>query len=203
MSNPYAPPKPGDPSDGPQEAGPPEAPVGPAATPHGQPQGPGAPSHGAGPARMTPPEQRHAQRPPQPPPDPEAVRAATRPLSTILLLMFATLLVATFPLPWQLGALAFGVAAVVLGIRGLAGLVRAGLGRSPLVVMLTAGLAFTALTLLGIGGTIALWSVQMDRQTCLGNALTFAAEQECTQAYEDALTSRVPGLSSLFGSSGG
>jgi len=198
VSNPYAPPKPGDPSDGPRDAGPPDSAVGPTAAPDGQREGRDAPIDGGNPTGMTPRGLRVAQRPPQPPPDPEAVRAATRPLSTIMLLMVATLLVANFPLPWQLGSLAFGAVAVVLGIRGLTGLVRAGLGRSPFVAMLAGGLMFTALTLLGIGSTVVLWSVQMERQTCLGNALTLAAEQECTQAYEDALTSRVPDWSSLF-----
>ena len=174
MSNPYAPPS----GDGPAE----------------RPQGEQPPPPTRPEARGWSP----SSRVPQPPPDPEVAREATRPVFTVATLMFATLLAAALPLPWQLGALGFGLATVVLGIRAIRRLVRAGLGRSPLVVMLAGGLAFTSLTLFGIGSTMVLWSVQMEHQRCLGDALTISAKEACAQTYQDALTSRLPSWSSLL-----
>lgn len=147
-----------------------------------------------------------APRPPQPPPaplDPERAREATRPVLTVAILMFATLIAASLPLPWQLGALGFGAAALVMGVRALTRLVGAGLGRSPLVVMLIGGLALTSLTLLGIGAGAMHWSVEMDHQRCMAGALTIQATDACTQAYQDGLTSGLPSWSSLFSPTSG
>jgi len=130
-------------------------------------------------------------------------REATRPVGTVAALMFATLLAASLPLPWQLGALAFGLAAVVMGIRAIVRLNRAGLGRSPLIVMLAGGLAFTSLTLLGVASTVMLWPVQMEHQRCLADALTISAQDACAQSYQDALVSRLPGWSSVLAPASG
>lgn len=183
MSNPYAPPG---------EDGPPERPPGE--------RGPSAPPRQRAGGWST------APRPPQPPPapiDPEQAREATRPVLTVALLMFATLVMAVRPLPWQLGALGFGAAALVMGVRALTRLVGVGLGRSPLVMMLIGGLVFTSLTLLGVGVGATSWSVQMDHQRCMAGALTIQATNACTQAYEDGLRSGLPGWSSLFSPSSG
>ncbi len=177
MSNPYAPPGGGGTDDGPRGERP-------AVTP-----------------RPVPPAWSSAPRPPQPPPkplDPAVVREATRPVLTVATLMFATLISATLPLPWQLAAIGFGIAAVVAGVRAMTRLVGVGLGRSPLVMMLVVGLAFTSLTLLGIGAGMTRWSVEMDHQRCMADALTIQATNTCTAAYQKALMSGLPGWSSLL-----
>ena len=213
MTNPYAPPRPGGQGDGPGRDGAERArPEGGAAGEHpddaARPSPTGTGTGTAGPTPPGPsPEQRplrewtgapRPQEPPRPPLDPEVVREATRPVGTVAMLMFATLVVSLLPLPWQPAALVFGLLAVVLGIRSIVRLSRAGLGRSPIIAFLAAGLAFTSLTMLTVGSGVAVWSIQMDHQECVAGALTIAAQEACTQSYQDALESTVSGWTSLL-----
>ncbi|WP_372594515.1 hypothetical protein [Actinotalea sp.] len=198
MNNPYAPPRPGGQADGWGA----ERPLG--ARPAGSPPEPGRPGHEPAPDGQQRPlrEWTGAPQPHTPPPDPEAVREATRPVGTVVMLMLATLLVSGLPLPWQPAALAFGLPALVLGIRAIGRLVRAGLGRSPLIALLAGGLAFTSLMMLTVGSSIALWSIQMENQRCVANALTISAQDACAESYQEALESAVSGWASLLSPGG-
>ena len=111
-------------------------------------------------------------------------------------LMLATLLVSALPLPWQAAAVLFAVAALVEGVRGLRSAWRAGV-RGALVPMLVMGIVASSLLTLGTAGMIALWPIQMDRQTCLRDALTIASQDQCDSAYQssiDSLRTRLSGV---------
>ena len=106
------------------------------------------------------------------------------------LLLLATMVTSTLPLPWQAASLAFIVAALVVGIFALRSVWRAGV-RGPLVPMLTIGLAFTALLSVATAGMLALWPVQLDRQHCLQDALTISANEKCQLDYQHTLEDRL------------
>lgn len=168
MSNPYAPPPGGSGARTPGAAG----------RPDGRPDGPqGPPGHDPGPA-------------PRPPADPEVIRAASRQVMHFGLLILATLLTASLALPWQAAALAFAIAAVVVGIRALRAVWRAGL-RGTLVPVLAVGLALAALMSLSLLTMLALWPIQVERQDCLRDALTIAARETCETQFQEALAERL------------
>ncbi len=224
MSNPYAPPRPGgpveDPPDGrpaagadlprgdgagprpadghppvvPPQGAPPQGAPPQGAPPQGAPPQVGPPPGGAPWLRGTAP----VPPAPKPPPDPEVIRAAGRTTLDVTVLILATLLTAGLALPWQLGAIPIGLVTIVLGIRSLRRLIRAGLGRSPLVLLLALGLGFTSLTVFGTASTLTIYSIQMDHQTCLANALTISATQTCEETYQAELASRVSSWTSLL-----
>lgn len=192
MSNPYAPPPPGravgtqerpgpggDARTDPPSGGPgPQQPAPPAPQGGSTPQGGSAPQGGPG--------GHGPAQPPRPPVDPEAARAASRRVLHFGLLMLATLLTSTLPLPWQVATLGFAVLALVVGVRALVQVWRSGL-RGALVSVLAVGLAFAAMLAASTAGLIALWPVQMERQECLQGALTISATERCESDYRDAL----------------
>ncbi|NCT89588.1 hypothetical protein GXB85_01270 [Cellulomonas sp. APG4] len=196
MSNPYAPPPPGRtgtqerPGSGRDGGRTSSAPHG-AGTgaPHGEPAPDGAerPDGRRHPAPVEGgPGPRGPGPQPRPPVDPEAARAASRRVLHFGLLMLATLLTSTLPLPWQVATLVFAVLAFVVGVRALVQVWRSGL-RGALVSVLAVGLAFAALLAASTAGLIALWPVQMERQECLQDALTISATEKCESDYRDAL----------------
>ncbi|MBO9554261.1 hypothetical protein [Cellulomonas sp.] len=177
MSNPYAPPEdrprtPDAPSDAPSgvpPAGPPTPP--PAhryphdARPGG---GPGAPRDDR-PTEVAPTD----------------AKAATRSISlarTTGLLVLASVLVLSFPVPWQAASLGFGLAAAVTAIRGLAvalrGRVRGGVPAVLGVLLLVSGM----LSLVS-ASMLVLWGPQRDHQACLAGALTVTAKSQCEAQY--------------------
>lgn len=165
MSNPYAPPPPGG-YRRPDDAGP---------------EHPGGP-----PGTVRPP----APTPPRPPVDPEAARAASRQAMHFGLLMLASMVTSSLPLPWQAAALVFAVAAVVVGVRALRAVWVSGL-RGGLLVIVSVLLGLAGMTTVSLATMLALWPLQMERQECLHGALTIAAEERCNDAYDDALRSRL------------
>ncbi|WP_024287077.1 hypothetical protein [Cellulomonas sp. KRMCY2] len=206
MSNPYAPPPGGSGARSPDPG-----PGGPAGSPD-------TPADGARPDVRHPgggtgPDARHPggeQRPdvrqpggpdsaPQRPADPEAVRAASRQVMHFGLLILATLLTASLTLPWQAAALAFAIGAIVVGIRAIRTVWRAGM-RGTLVPVLAVGLALAALMSLSLVTMLALWPLQVDRQDCLRGALTISVREGCETAFQDALTAR---LEQALGQGGG
>jgi len=111
-------------------------------------------------------------------------------------LMLATLLVSSLPLPWQAAALLFAVAALVEGVRGLRSAWTSGV-RGALVPMLVMGIGAASLLTVGTAGMLALWPIQMEHQTCLRDALTIASQEQCENAYQtslDSLRSRLSGV---------
>ncbi|HEY5518634.1 MAG TPA: hypothetical protein VIK17_03200 [Cellulomonas sp.] len=109
------------------------------------------------------------------------------------LLLLAGVVTSALPLPWQAASLVFIVAALVVGVRALRSVWRAGL-RGMLVPMLTIGLVFTALMSVSMASLLALWPVQLDRQDCLQGALTIAARETCQVTFQNALEAKLRGL---------
>ena len=185
MSNPYAPPPGGSGSRAPDPG-----PAAPAGAPGRPADAPGNPADAPGGTRPAP---RHPGRPdsrPQRPADPEVVRAASRQTLHFGLLILATLLTASLTLPWQAAALAFAIAAIVVGVRAIRTVWRAGL-RGTLVPVLAVGLALAALMSLSLVTMLVLWPLQVERQDCLRDALTISAREGCETAFQDALTERL------------
>lgn len=126
-------------------------------------------------------------------PDPELARAAQRLVLHFVLLVLASLVTATLPLPLQVAALVFAVAAVVVGLRALRLVWRPGL-RAQLAPLLLFGLAFAGLLTVSLSVMLALWPVQMERQTCMSRALTLGAQEACQARYEESLVLRLEEL---------
>lgn len=116
-----------------------------------------------------------------------------RRMSRFLLLVLATLLTSSLPLPWQAGSLAFAIVTIVDGIRTARTVWRPGL-RERLAPLLVFGLALTVLTALSIGATFAVWSIQMAHQECTSRALTITSQEQCDADYQDALNARLTEL---------
>ena len=106
------------------------------------------------------------------------------------MLMLASLVTAPLPLPWQVGSLAFSVAAVVVGVRALLAVRRAGM-KGAILPAVTVGLLFAA-ALSGFAAlTLALWPQQSAYQRCRADALTISAQETCDAHYVRALRDRL------------
>ncbi len=197
MTNPYAPPPRGPRATG-DDAGQ-DAGVGAQDTGTGTGTGTGEAPHGS--SRSTPPgtprpagaQASPPQGPPdptRPPPDPDAVRGASRQVMHFGLIMLASLVTAALPLPWQAAALVFALGAIVVGIRAMRAVWRSGV-RGALVPVLGVGLVFAALMSISLATMLALWPLQVQRQDCLRDALTISAREACEVQFQDALTERL------------
>ncbi len=168
VSNPYAPPddRPG--ADAPERRTPPRE--------H---------QRGPEPGWGVPPAQRPVAPPPRqtPPPDPAVVVDVARRTRTFAVLMLATLLTGTFPVPWQGASLVFGAIALVVGIRALVRAVR-GHVRGAMIGLLAGGTGLTAFWLVVSAGMTLMWPLYLDRQECLAGALTVSARHECEATFE-------------------
>lgn len=213
MGNPYAPKPPGTPAPRPVSSGPAhesgQGPLDGGQDQHGSEQGRPGPEHGqptAGPGHpvgdgLDAPVGQHpgataglsghqpARRPgstPRPPVDPEQARLATRSVMVFGLFMLVSLLLSSVALPWRMLSVAVGVAALVVGARAFRTVWRAGM-RGAIVVVLSAGMLMTVILALSTLAVIPVWQVEMDRQTCLDQAITLTAESSCQTAYETAI----------------
>jgi len=132
------------------------------------------------------------ERPEPPAPDSPIVRASSRRVLHFLALLLAAVLTSALPLPWQVGALVFVVAAVVVGLRALV-LAWSGGIRGGLVVMLTVGVAVAGFVSLGMLSLLALWPQQLERQQCLAGAVTISANRQCEVEFQRAVEERLGG----------
>lgn len=128
--------------------------------------------------------------PPSPPPDPEAVRAAHRRMFHLGLLMLATVLTYSLPLPWSAGAAVFSISAVVVGLLTVQALWRAGL-RGPMVTLTVLFVLLAGFVTLALLTMLALYPVQAQREACLREALTISARERCEAEFEEAVTERL------------
>ena len=126
-------------------------------------------------------------RAPRPPVDPEAARYATRSVMHFGLLMLATLLTSSIALPWRLVSIAIGLLALVVGVRALRRVWRAGL-RGFLVGAMSAGVVMTFALILTTLAVIPVWQIEMDHQSCLDEAITVVAKSSCESDYQTAIT---------------
>ena len=116
---------------------------------------------------------------PSPPSDKDI--ASTRGLLRVfMLLLLGTLLGTSFPLPWKVLGLVFGLAAVTVGILALVGLVRQ---KAPTLLRIstTIGLVASLFLTLGAGAAILLWPVTAQYEECMATALTSKAQRECDE----------------------
>jgi hypothetical protein len=135
------------------------------------------------PPRPPAPARRRDPKPPLPPPDPAALRAASRLVLRFALLMLAGLLCLQLPVPWQAAGILFTGAGLVVGVVALRRVVRARL-RSGLLVSLGLGLAMGSLMMLFHVALLAVWPAAFELQECRSKALTLNAEQACQDDYE-------------------
>jgi hypothetical protein len=201
VTNPYAPPS-SDPTDGREgrdrhDGVAPERERVPGGS-GGAPGGPDAPPPaGPRPGAELPPE-RYGRPPshgrPDPrPEDPAAYEALRRRLGLFLLLLVASLLVLSLPLPFQAASVVFSAWAVVVGARAVVAAWRGGIRRA--AVPLAAGLVGIAMWMtLYAGLQLALWPVLQERQDCLREALTTSARGACEDAYQQGIEDRLTGL---------
>jgi len=162
----------------------------------------GAPPEGSGPAgRPTPPVHHRPVHPrpappPQPvrPPDPEAAARARNLSWTFSLLLLASILTGTFPVPWVLVSVPLIVATLVVGVRAVAAVNRAGATNGPLVAVLAVGICLCLVSLLGVAQTAVTWDLQLQRQRCVAEAITVSAQTACAEAYEQGVEDRLQQL---------
>lgn len=189
VSNPYAPPEdrprtPDSPPTAPPAGSPTAPPVAPPPAPpvsgpypaHGPlvrdarlRGGPGAPPDG-GPSGDVPPV------------DAKAAARSIGLARTAGLLVLATVIAMSFPVPWQVGALVFALAAVVTSIRGLGVAVRARV-RGGLPAVLVVLLLVSGMLTLASASMLVLWTPQRDHHACLAGALTVTAKSQCEAQY--------------------
>jgi hypothetical protein len=115
------------------------------------------------------------------PPDPEQTARAQRLTRLFGVLVLSSVLVATLPLPWQAAAVAFALAALVVGVWALVVSSRArSRGLTPMIAV---GVVIALFWSLLLGVQLALWPVQQDKQECLAGALTITATNACDAQY--------------------
>ncbi len=119
-----------------------------------------------------------------PTPSDEEVARGRGMLRWFLAAFVATVLSSNLQLPFKLVALAFGIAAVVLGILTLVHAVRYRLGAF-LRITSAVGVGFAAFLTLGIAAAVALWPVTENFENCMRTALTIQAERECQDRLRD------------------
>lgn len=113
------------------------------------------------------------------PPDKEI--ATTRALlRAFMLLLLGTLLGSSFPLPWKVLGLVFGLAALTVGILALVGLVRQ---KAPTLLRIstTVGLVASLFLTLGTGAAVLLWPITERYEECTATALTSKAQRQCEE----------------------
>ncbi|MBZ2197703.1 hypothetical protein [Occultella gossypii] len=167
MSNPYAPPDPSRPKPDPDR--------------HSA-RRPGLPSG----ARIG--TDRRAE-PPRPAPTPEQLIEISRSVMFFGLLLLAAVLTSGLPIPWQVAAPVFAAGAIVVGLRTMGRIRRAGV-RGMISVFLTGGMVLSALMLFSSVTLLSLWPAQVERQQCLDSALTIAAQDRCEQQFSEAVAER-------------
>lgn len=97
-----------------------------------------------------------------------------------MLLLLATLLGASFPLPWKVLGIVFGLAALTVGIIALVGLVRQ---KAPTLLRIstTIGLVASLFLTMGTGAAVLLWPVTAQYEECMATALTSKAQRQCEE----------------------
>lgn len=128
------------------------------------------------------------QRTPRPPRevDPKLAQLGRRRLLHFASLMLLGLLSSNLPLPWQVIATIAFLAALITGVRALITLWKAHV-RGAVLPMITMGLVISGILLASSVTLLALWPLQMERQTCLHRAITVSAQEQCETAFEDGL----------------
>ncbi|MBO0908008.1 hypothetical protein [Arthrobacter sunyaminii] len=119
----------------------------------------------------------------------EQKRSVRGYLRIFVALVAAVLLTSGLALPWKLVPLALGVAAIAVGIVTLVKVVRYNTG--PTQVFVTSlGLVASVVMTLGLGLAVATWDSTEKLESCLANALTISAQDECRDQFTTGLLPR-------------
>jgi hypothetical protein len=118
-----------------------------------------------------------------------AAAKVVRLAGTFGVLVVASVLVATLPLPWRVASIGFAVLAVVWGVRAWVLAIRSRV-RAGLPVMLGIGVVVACGWVLVGLVWLSLWDAQTAQQACVSKALTVSARQECAQQFQQDVQRR-------------
>ena len=119
----------------------------------------------------------------------EQKQSARGYLRIFVALIVAVLLTSGLALPWKVVPLVLGVAAVVVGIMTLVKMTRFNMGQAQIIVT-AFGLAASVVMTLGLGLAVATWDSTEKLETCLANALTIQAKDQCEEQFTTGLLPR-------------
>lgn len=122
-----------------------------------------------------------------PTPDEEKQAAPARHGLVLILLILASVLTFTYPLPFKLAAIAFAIAAIVWSVKYIVAVTRTKQKRNMslgiLGGLLSIYLIFSTLS------SVVLWPVQSKYEECVREAITQQAQLSCTSEYQTGLGS--------------
>lgn len=132
---------------------------------------------------MTPPNSTEEKNAPTP--DEEKQAAPARHGLVLILLILASVLTFTYPLPFKLAAIAFAIAAVVWSIRYIIAVVRTKQKRNMSLGIL--GGLLSIYLIFSTMSSVVLWPVQTKYEECVRDAITQQAQLSCTSDYQTGL----------------
>ncbi|WP_413335908.1 hypothetical protein ACH82I_04950 [Brevibacterium sp. GP-SGM9] len=120
-----------------------------------------------------------------PTPDEEKQAAPARHGLVLILLILASVLTFTYPLPFKLAAIAFAIAAVVWSVRYIIAVVRTKQKRNMSLGIL--GGLLSIYLIFSTMSSVVLWPVQTKYEECVRDAITQQAQLSCTSDYQTGL----------------
>ncbi|WP_193072683.1 hypothetical protein [Brevibacterium sp. FME37] len=120
-----------------------------------------------------------------PTPEEEKQAAPARHGLVLILLILASVLTFTYPLPFKVAAIAFAIAAVVWSIRYIIAVVKAKQKRNMSLGILGGLLAIYLI--FSTMSSVVLWPVQSKYEECVRDAITQQAQLSCTTEYQTGL----------------
>lgn len=120
-----------------------------------------------------------------PTPDEEKQAAPARHGLVLILLILASVLTFTYPLPFKLAAIAFAIAAVVWSIRYIIAVVKTKQKRNMSLGIL--GGLLSIYLIFSTMSSVVLWPVQTKYEECVRDAITEQAQLSCTSEYQTGL----------------
>ncbi|MCD1284263.1 MULTISPECIES: hypothetical protein [unclassified Brevibacterium] len=132
---------------------------------------------------MTPPNSTEEKNAPTP--DEEKQAAPARHGLVLILLILASVLTFTYPLPFKLAAIAFAIAAVVWSIRYIIAVVKTKQKRNMSLGIL--GGLLSIYLIFSTMSSVVLWPVQTKYEECVRDAITQQAQLSCTSDYQTGL----------------
>ncbi|SMX67145.1 MULTISPECIES: hypothetical protein [unclassified Brevibacterium] len=120
-----------------------------------------------------------------PTPEEEKQAAPARHGLVLILLILASVLTFTYPLPFKVAAIAFAIAAVVWSIRYIIAVVKAKQKRNMSLGILGGLLA--VYLIFSTMSSVVLWPVQSKYEECVRDAITQQAQLSCTTEYQTGL----------------
>lgn len=120
-----------------------------------------------------------------PTPEEEKQAAPARHGLVLILLILASVLTFTYPLPFKVAAIGFAIAAVVWAIRYIVAVVRTKQKRNMSLGILGGVLALYLI--FSTMSSVVLWPVQSKYEECVRDAITQQAQLSCTTEYQTGL----------------